>query len=41
MSEKTKQKNNYASTVSAISGICGASVGKVFVHPIDTVKAKI
>ena len=41
MSDKPIKKNNHASTVSALSGICGASVGKIFVHPIDTVKAKI
>ena len=25
----------------ALAGICGSSTGKIFVHPIDTIKAKI
>ena len=36
-----KKSNNNAAVVSAISGVCGSSVGKLFVHPIDTIKAKI
>lgn len=37
---KNKSKSN-AALVSSISGTIGASIGKCFVHPIDTIKAKI
>lgn len=39
MAETTKKDT--AALVSAIGGVIGSSTGKLFVHPIDTVKAKI
>lgn len=41
MTEQEKSNNKYASLVSALAGTCGSSVAKVFVHPIDTIKAKL
>lgn len=42
MADKDKKSEGKDSAiVSALSGIVGSSVGKVFVHPIDTIKAKI
>ena len=33
--------NSNVALVSSISGTIGASFGKLFVHPIDTIKAKL
>ena len=38
---ETSKKENTAAVVSAIGGVIGSSTGKLFVHPIDTVKAKM
>ena len=35
------KENNNSALVSGLSGICGSSFGKFFVHPIDTIKAKL
>jgi len=40
MSGESKADQSSAA-VSALSGITGASIAKLFVHPIDTLKAKI
>ena len=37
----TESKKSNAPIVSAIAGVIGSSIGKIFVHPIDTIKAKI
>ena len=37
----SKKDKSHAELVSAISGTCGASFGKFFVHPVDTIKAKL
>ena len=40
-SEKKKKEGMDSAVVGAFSGIVGSSCGKIFVHPIDTIKAKI
>ena len=40
MSDSEKVSKN-APLVSALSGVVGSWTGKLFVHPIDTIKAKI
>ena len=35
------KKIDRSELANAISGMCGSSISKLFVHPIDTVKAKI
>ena len=39
--EKKKGEGMDSAVVGALSGVVGSSFGKVFVHPIDTIKAKI
>ena len=39
--EEKKSEGMDSAVVGALSGIAGSSSGKLFVHPIDTIKAKI
>ena len=39
--ENPSSKQSNPAIVSAIGGVIGSSIGKFFVHPIDTIKAKI
>lgn len=39
--QEAPASSSNSALVSALGGICGSSIGKLFVHPIDTIKAKI
>ena len=39
--EKKKGEGRDSAVVGALSGVVSSSFAKVFVHPIDTIKAKI
>ena len=40
-SNQPKRKRAGPTLVSAIAGLLASSVGKAFMHPVDTIKAKL
>ena len=41
MEEKEKGKENEYLLITSLSSICSGMVGKLVVHPIDTIKARL